>query len=59
MRAVSPTAADVCNTSEDEEIVPLGVLLSERVEKFEASGWIPTSATWTGQADSQTPDSDA
>jgi hypothetical protein len=34
--------------AEHKEIVPLGVLLSERVKKYPIDEYGPTSAWWTG-----------
>lgn len=42
-----------------EQGVPLGVLLSEEMPKFEMSGRIPTSSYWTGQADEANRDDDS
>ncbi|HEY4504826.1 MAG TPA: hypothetical protein VJI73_03580 [Candidatus Paceibacterota bacterium] len=41
------------------EVVPLGVLLSEEVPRGEVSMAIPTSAYWTGEPDEGNRDPDA
>lgn len=43
----------------NEEIVPLGVLLSEEMPKVALSMAVPTSAYWTGSPDEANRDEDS
>ena len=43
---------------ENVTVVPLGILLSEEVEKVAVSAAAATSVVWTGGPDSQVPDND-